>query len=157
MEFMDNLLFDDEKQLEKYRKITPIRDSPFWFWSSEEDDEDLPFSSTKLDKGVITLENAPPFIIINGILFHSCEKIKQQGNIQHGETLLLKTIQNLHNKIEAKKVNVQIKPRDSFCGSKIHTYSILQKGESWKAFIKHTNVNPKQIYDVLKEPTDVNL
>ena len=155
MNFMNNLYYDNDKNLSYHRKIKPIRDTTIWFSKVYEDD--LPLYSRRLDKGVITMELSPPIILINGILFHSCEKIKQRGNIQRGESLLLKTIQSLYQKIGKKSIKIKMKEQASFCDSDVHTLYSLKTKEKWQIFMNKSNVTPQKIYDVLKEHKDVSL
>lgn len=162
--FVKNLNFEEVKRQDFHKNIKPIHDTPIWL-SNIEDDELMNYSKRKiysyLPKDIFKDEqNQSPellsHIVINGLLFHSLEKIRMKSNLQASQTLLTKTIQNEHAQYSLNDKTVKMRNKQIQSNKK--TLHLLQPGDqSYKFFINRANVSLKSVYDSIKEPTDTTL
>ena len=162
--FVKNLNFEEVKKQDFHKNIKPIHDTPIWL-SNIEDDELINYSKRKiysyLPKDIFKDEKNQSsellsHIVINGLLFHSLEKIRMKSNLQASQTLLTKTIQN--ERAQYSLNDKTVKMRNKQIQSNKKTLHLLQPGDqSYKFFINRANVSLKYVYDSIKEPTDTTI
>ena len=153
--FVQNILFKEIKSEIYHRFIKPNKDSFIWMNYVADNDIVLRSHSKKTTLGVVPKEKQ---LIINGILFHNEEKIKQNFNYQPGETIMSKAIQNEFPLYRGwSKINISHKPDDAIC--KPHTYGYValnQYNKKWNHFIQQLKIKNNDIYEIIQGSFHLN-
>lgn len=155
LSFVENLLYSQEKREKYHRKIKISEDSFVWMNSVADNDLILPIHSKKTKLGFLSKEKE---FIINGILFHNEEKMKQKFNYQPGETIMSKTIQSEFSLYKGwSKMNIMHKPDDSLSISNHYGYVPMnQYNTKWNHFIKQMKIKNYDVYKVVNGSFHLN-
>ena len=65
-------------------------------------------------------------------------------NVQHGENILSKSVQNLHPYMGGS--NIESIKNIAFQEKKIQLFNIKNSDKNWKSFVQSLNMNLKEIY-----------
>ena len=172
-EFVKNLTIDEIKKNTNYARIRPLKDTPIYL-SLLDNEEDLILQPRKLihsylDKNMFKKNQKNDVynfyktsyvsnIIVNGVVFHSKEKLQYNSNIQNSQTILSKTIQNCKPYYLFRNKKLSLKNSDSFINSRkriIYPFTYNDQSK-WNQFSKRINMSLFEIYNYIKENQDVN-
>ena len=153
--FVQNILFKENKSVRYHRFIKPDKDVFIWMNSVADNDIVLRKESKETTLGCVPKEKK---FIINGILFHTEEKIKQNFNYQPSETIMSKAIQNEFPLYRGwSKMNISHKPENAICKPDSYGYVALnQYNKKWNHFIKQLKIKPSDIYEIIQGSFHLN-
>ena len=153
MSFLDNLIFESDSQIDHHFPVKIVSDTPLlrvryptlaphYAISTDINDrrkypiKSLHYTKENLKKGDIFFNN--------GVAFHDTSEINVQMNVQHGENILSKSVQNLHPYMGGS--NIESIKNIAFQEKKIQLFNIKNSDKNWKSFVQSLNMNLKEIY-----------
>ena len=165
MSFLENLIFESDSEIDHHFPVKIVSDTPLlrvryptlaphYTISTDINDrrkyplKSLHYTKENLNKGDI--------FFINGVAFHDTSEINVQMNIQHGENILSKSVQNLHPYMGGSNIeSINDEKNITFQAKKIQLFNIKNSDKNWKSFIQSLNMNLKEVYTQTRKGLDM--